>query len=141
MVLLYLVKISFSFRNKKNWQRVLSPSIETSMTKLIVMNSYRNFELWMLSIIKVSILFGKKKTKSAYLEFKVFPMRVSFRLDWSTSDWVLLCTWMIDKVLTVFISVAQRVSSVLGQSVGHMHRPCSQCAPCLQLMPLHKSVK
>ena len=35
MVLLYQVKISFSFWNKKNWQRVLSPSIETSMNRSI----------------------------------------------------------------------------------------------------------
>ena len=101
-----------------------------------------NLELWMLNIIKVSILFGTEKTKS---DLPIWNSRfshiLSFRLDWSTSDWVLLCTWMIDKVLTVFISVAQRVSSVLGQSVGHMHRPCSQWAPCLQLMPRHKSVE
>ena len=35
-MLLYLVKISFSFWNKKNWQRVLPPSIETSMDYTIM---------------------------------------------------------------------------------------------------------
>lgn len=41
--------------------------------------------------------------------------------------------------LTVFISVAQSVSSPFGQLVGHTHNPCSQWAPCLQLTPRHKS--
>ena len=46
---------------------------------------------------------------------------------------------MIENVLTVFISVAQSVSSVAGQLVGHTQSPCSQWAPCLQLTPRHKS--
>ena len=94
MVLLYLVKISFSFWNKKNWQRVLPPSIETSMDytssiwfgKLFLQTSFVVVTGWTMTAMSA--------LKFSWFSWNCSGLETSWEVTLSSWNWSFFGGWV-----------------------------------------------